>query len=376
MLVVNVHFQGGVSNLTMNYSHPRDTFTIRSLMLSLFVLAIRSLSLSSFSSAATPTQHAFHIQGQWNVGGAGGWSHLVLDAPAHRLYISRANRIMVVDTETGKVAGEVEGLTSARGIALDSAGKFGYVTDLTDGTAGFVRVFDRSSLKLLASIPTGADPDAIVFAPASNAILAFNTRGNSATLIDTATNQVAATIPLPGRPAQAVVDSDSNVFVTIPSLALVVRMDSTQKKIIASFPLASCTGPSGLAIDTAQRQLLTTCEDHKLVAINADTGHVSSVGQVSAGTGDIDFVPKLNLLFVAGIDGTLSILHRESPNRYVRFQQIKTLPGARTMTTSHQASKAYLVTSKYGQNTAAISEELQFRPTPVPGTFSVIVVGR
>jgi YVTN family beta-propeller protein len=377
MLVVNVHFQGGVSNLTMNYSHPRiSTLARRPITLSLFALAIQPLLLASFVSAATPMQHAFRIQDQWNVGGTGGWSHLVLDAPAHRLYISRANRIMVVDTETGKVVGEVEGLTSARGIALDGAGKFGYVTDLTDGTAGFVRVFDRSSLKLVASIPTGVDPDAIVFAPASNMILAFNTRGHSVTLIDTATNQVAATIPLPGRPAQAVVDSDSTVFVTIPSLALLVRMDPARKKITASFPLASCTGPSGLAIDTAQRQLLTTCEDHKLVAINADTGHVYDIGQVPAGTGDIDFVPKLNLLFVAGIDGTLSILHRESPNRYVRFQQIKTLPGARTMITSHQTSKAYLVTSKYGQNTAATSEELRFRPTPVPGTFSVIVVGR
>jgi hypothetical protein len=49
-------------------------------------------------------------------------------------------------------------MTSARGIALDGVGKFGYVSDLTDGTAGFVRVFDRSTLKLVASIPTCADP--------------------------------------------------------------------------------------------------------------------------------------------------------------------------------------------------------------------------
>jgi len=370
-------FKEVFQNSMMNCCHLRiGTLAIRSIMLSLVVLSIQSLLLSSFVCAATPTHHAFHIQEQWNVGGAGGWGHLLLNAPAHQLYISRANRIMVVDTETGKVTGEVEGLTSARGIALDSAGKFGYVTDLTDGTAGFVRVFDRSSLKLVASIPTGADPDAIVFAPASSAILAFNTRGHSATLIDTATNEVAATIPLPGRPAHAIVDSAGTVFVTIPSLAVIVRIDAASKKITASWPLAPCTGPSGLAIDTARRQLLTTCEDHRLIAINADTGHVSSIGQVPAGTGDIDFVPKQNLLFVADVDGTLSILHRESPTRYVRLEQVKTQPGARTMIANPQDPKAYLVTSKYGQNTAATSEELKFRPTPVPGTFSVIVVGR
>jgi hypothetical protein len=147
-------------------------------------------------------------------------------------------------------------------------------------------------------------------------------------------------------------------------------------KITASFPLAPCTGPNGLTIDKKQHQLMTTCEDHKLVAINTDTGLVSSIGVVPAGTGDIDFVPKLNLLFFADVNGTLSIFHRERPNRYVRMQQVQTQPGARTMITSPQDPKAYLVTSKYGKNTAATSEELQFRPTPVPGTFSIIVVGR
>jgi DNA-binding beta-propeller fold protein YncE len=360
----------------MNYSHLRVRKpVIRPITSFLFALVIQSFFLCCFGLAATPSQHPFHVQEQWNVGGAGGWSHLVLDAPAHRLYISRANRIMVVDTESGKVAGEIEGLTSARGIALDGAGKFGYVSDLTDGTAGFVRVFDRSALKLVASIPTGTDPDAIVFVPASNAILAFNTRDRSATLIDSATNQVTATISLPGRPGPAVVDSVSSVFVTIPSLAVIVRIDTASQKIVSSSPLAPCTGPNGLAIDNAHRQLLTVCENHKLIAINADTGHVNYISEVPAGTGDIDFVPKQNLLFVAGIDGTLSIMHRESSNRYVRLQQVKIQPGARTMITSHQEVKAYLLTSKYGQNSAATSEELQFRPTPVPGTFSVVVVG-
>ena len=126
---------------------------------------------------------------------------LVLDASAHRLYIPRTNHVMVVDTETGKVSGEVEGLTNVRNIALDDSGKYGYVTDVTDGSAGFVRVFDRSTLKLVTSIPTGLIPDAIVFDPATKSIFVFNSRGHSATVIDTATNQVITTIPLSGRPA-------------------------------------------------------------------------------------------------------------------------------------------------------------------------------
>jgi YVTN family beta-propeller protein len=327
--------------------------------------------------AATPTRlSAFHIQNQWNLGGEGGWGHLLLDASAHRLYIPRANRVMAVDSDTGKLIGEVEGFISTRDIALDDSGKFAYVTDLTDGTAGFVHIFDRSTLKLVASVPTGINPDVLVFEPATKSVLAFNTRSHTATVIDTATNQVAATIALPGRPTSAVVDGTGAVFVAIPALGNILRIDAATKKIAASWPLAPCTGPTGLAVDTAHHQLFTSCEDHKLISVNIDTGHVTAIGQVPPGTGDIDFDPKQNLLFVAATDGTLSIFRRESPIHYTRLQQIKTQPGARTMTASHQEPKAFLATSKYGQNTAAVSEELQFRPAPVPGTFAVIVVGR
>ena len=336
--------------------------------------AIRS---SHFLQAATATaQPQFRVKDQWIIGGKGGWGFLVLDAPARRLYIPRTNRVMVVDTGNGKPVGEVEGMKNIRDVALDDSGKYGYATDVTDGSAGFVRVFDRSTLKLVASIPTGAIPDAIVFDPSSKSVFVFNSRGHSVTVIDAASNQVIATIPLSGRPGPAIGDGNGSVFVALPALGEITRIDTAAKKVVASWLLTPCTGPGDLAIDSVHHQLFTTCENNNLVAVDAANGHVTTIGQVPPGAGDIDFVPKQNLIFVADIDGTLSIFRRQSLNRFTRVQQVKTQPGARTMIASHQDSRAYLVTSKYGQNTAPVSEELQFRPTPIPGTFSVIVVGR
>src|SRR5271154_4858279 len=105
-------------------------------------------------------------------------------------------------------------MTNVREIALDNSGKYGYVTDVTDRTAGFVRGFDRSTLKLVTSIATGLVPNAIVFDPTTESVFVFNSRGHSATVIDSATNQVIATIPLSGRPGSAMADSKGGVFVT------------------------------------------------------------------------------------------------------------------------------------------------------------------
>jgi YVTN family beta-propeller protein len=347
------------------------------LLLPFGLIAFGAAIASRPLTAATPTvPPQFHVRDQWNLGGTGGWGFLVLDAPAHRLYIPRTNRVMVVDTVTGKLVGEVEDMKNIRDIALDDSGKYGYATDVTDGSAGFVRVFDRSTLKLVTSVPTGAIPDAIVFDPATKSVFVFNSRGHSATVIDAATNQVIATIPLSGRPGSAVTDGKGGVFVALPALGEITLIDATSKKVTASWQLGPCTGPAGLAIDNIGRQLFTACEDHKLVAVSADTGHVTAIGDASANPGDISFDAKHKMLFLADASGTLTILHRDSPIKYSRLQSVKTQPGARTMIVNEQDAKAYLVTSKFGQNTAAVSEELQFRPTPVPGTFAVIVVGR
>jgi YVTN family beta-propeller protein len=352
-------------------------YLLNSKILPALMLVSGTLYLPCLLQAATvTTSPQFRVKNQWNIGGKGGWGFLVLDDSAHRLYIPRTNRVMVVDTNTGQPVGEVGDMKNIRDVALDDSGKYGYATDVTDGSAGFVRVFDRSTLKLVTSIPTGAIPDAIVFDRSSKSIFVFNSRGHNVTVIDATNNQVTATIPLSGRPGSAIGDGDGVIFVALPALGVITRIDALTKKAETSWQLTPCTGPSGLAIDSLHHQLFTTCENHSLVAVDAATGHVTTIGQVPPGAGDIDFSPKQNLIFVADIDGTLSIFQRESPSRYARVQQVKTQPGARTMIANHQGSKAYLVTSKYGQNTTSTSEELQFRPTPVPGTFSVIVVER
>ena len=347
-------------------------------LLALCMLGTGTICYPHLVQAATPTAlpQQFHIKDQWNLGGPGGWGSLILDTPAHRLYILRTNRVMVVDTDTGKLIGEVEDMKNIRDIALDNSGKYGYVTDVTDGTAGFVRVFDRSTLKVLASVPTGAIPAAIVFDPSSKSVFVFNSRGHSATVIDASNNQVIATIPLPGRPASAVGDGNGGLFVTLPAVGEITRIDAKSSKITASWQLAPCTGPSGLAIDRVHHQLFTTCEDRKLITVDTETGHATDIGDAPSNAGDLDFDATHNLLFVADATGTLSIFHRNTLSTYSRIQQVKTQPGARTMVVSPKDAKAYLVTSKYGQNTGLVSEELQFRPTPVPGTFSVIIVGR
>src|SRR6185437_1195404 len=100
------------------------------------LLIITAVTPSGAATVTTP--HGFHLQNQWNIGGSGGWGFLAIDSAAHQLFIPRTNRISVVDTDTGKIVCEIKGMSNLRDLALDDSGRYGYATDVTDGTTGFV----------------------------------------------------------------------------------------------------------------------------------------------------------------------------------------------------------------------------------------------
>ncbi len=206
---------------------------------------------------------------KWTIGGEGGWDYLTSDPKAHRLYVTHGPRVEVLDTDSGKVVGSITGLKGTHGVALDDSGKYGYVSD---GGANVVVVFDRATLATVASIPAGTNPDGIMFEPVTKTVWAFNGRSNNATVIDTAQRKVVATIPLDGKPEFPVADGKGTVFVNIESKNEIVRLDAADKKITATWPLANCESPSGLAIDPAGRRLFAVCDGGKMAVVECELG--------------------------------------------------------------------------------------------------------
>jgi YVTN family beta-propeller protein len=354
---------------------------LRSNFFQLFFLSLLSaiagqLFLHS-GSALAETRPSFHIQDQWNLGGKAGWGALLFDPPSKLLYIPRTDRVMVLNTESGKVTGEITGFVDAREVVLDDSGKLGFVTDITDGTIGFVRVFDRSTLKLVSSIQVGRIPSAVLFDPLTKNVFSFSSRDRSVSVIDTKNNTVIATIPLPGKPHIAVTDGQGAIFVGFRGIGQMARIDSSSQKITASWPIAPCDEFTGLTIDAAHRQLLGSCVDRKMVSVNADSGQATLIGESGIGAGDLAFDPQSGLLISAASSGVLTIFHQDSTSQYKRQQEVSTLPRAGTLAIDPVKNRVYLVTAKFQERpvNGKGMEEAEVRLTPVPGSVVVLVVG-
>ncbi|HZY62580.1 MAG TPA: YncE family protein [Edaphobacter sp.] len=314
-------------------------------------------------------QKPYSIQQRWKIGGEGGWDYLVADPAAHRLYVTHGTRVEVLDTNSGKVIGSIQGLQGIHGVALDSAGKYGYISD---GRAGVVVVFNRDSLKTLASIPVGTNPDGIVFEPVTKTVWAFNGRSSSVSVIDTATRKVVATIALPGKPEFPVADGRGTIFDNIESKNSIVRLDAKTKKLTATWPLKNCDSPSGLAIDTAHRHLFAVCDSKTMNVVDADSGQVLATPAIGEGPDAAGYDPVHRLAFSSNGEGTLTVVDA-AKDTYPVIQTLNTQKGARTMSIDPSAGRVYLVTADFAPRPAATPHS---RPAILPGTFTVLVAER
>jgi YVTN family beta-propeller protein len=334
------------------------------------------VALSSLALLCPYSLHAqsqYHIVDRWKVGGQGGWDYLLADGPAHRLYVTHNARVEVLDTQTGKVVGALTGLRGTHGVALDTDGKTGYISDGADNA---VVVFDRSNLNVLAKIPTGTNPDGIVFEPSTRTIWAFNGKSKDASVIDAASRKVIATIPLPGKPEFPAVDGKGAVFVNIEDKNAIVKLDAHTKKPVATWMLTGCESPSGLAFDVAGHRLFSVCDGGKMAVTDSISGKVLATPSLGDSPDAAGFDSKLNFAFSSnGGDGTLSVVDAKG-SKYATVQSLKTARGARTMTFDASTGRIYLATADFGPAPAATADKPHPRPVALPGTFTILVVGR
>src|SRR5206468_8823875 len=102
------------------------------------------LLLLSLSTPLALCAQAYTITHTYTLGGEGGWDYVTADAPNHRLFIARSNRLMVVDMNDGHLITEIRGLDGAHGVALAPGTGHGFATSGEDSS---VLMFDSRTYK-------------------------------------------------------------------------------------------------------------------------------------------------------------------------------------------------------------------------------------
>jgi len=296
----------------------------------------------------------YHRVQKITIGGEGGWDYLIADGGSGRVYVSHGTEVDVVDTKSSQIVGKITDLKGVHGIALAPEFGRGFISN---GQAGTVTIFDLKTLsKIGQDVPAGKNPDAIIYDPGSKRVFAFNGRSSDATAIDAEKGTVAGTLALEGKPEFAASDGAGHVYVNIEDKNTVFDIDSRKLTVEHRWPLAPCDSPSGMAMDRAHRRIFSGCHNKMMAVMDADTGKVVATPAIGNGIDATAFDPGAGLVFNSCGDGTLSVIHEDSPDNYSVVENATTQTGARTMALDTETHHVYLAIA-----------EFEPAPEPAPG---------
>jgi YVTN family beta-propeller protein len=259
-------------------------------------------------------------------------------------------------------------------VAFDYAHRRGFATSGEDSS---VVIFDLATLKEVGRATAAVDADAILYDPASHRVFTFNGDAGSASVIDPVSGKRVTNIPLGGKPEFAVSDERGRIFVNVADKSEIAELDSRALKVARRWSIKPCDDPSGLAMDRIHGRLFSVC-GNKLMAVS-DVARHRLVATVPIGEG-VDaaaFDPATGDAFASNGEGTLTVVHEDSPDRYHVVQTLPTISGARTMTLDPATHGLYTLGAQFGPRPAAATPaNPRRRATMVPGSATLLVITR
>ncbi|WP_375448336.1 YncE family protein [uncultured Fibrella sp.] len=333
-------------------------------MKTVWITAI-SLALTAplFAQVAT-----YQLVKKTTIGGEGGWDYLMADTEGGRLYVSHGTQVEVLDLKSHEKVGVITPTPGIHGITVVPGTNVGYTTNGRPNTA---TMFDRTTFKAIKEIPTGKKPDAIMYDAFSKRVFIFNNEGNSATVVEAATGNVAGTVELGGAPEAAVSDDHGLIFVNLEDKNEVAVFDAKSLVVKHHWKLGTGEEPTGLAFDKAHHQLFSTC-NKVMVVLDSRTGKVLAQVPTGSGTDGAVFDPSTGSAISSNGEGTLTVVKEVKPGQFEAVQTVTTQRGARTITIDPKTNHIFLTTAEYGAVPAATTENPRPRATVKPGTFLVL----
>jgi hypothetical protein len=346
----------------------RKSFTLLAIVASLAVATIFCVGSFSRAAAPAPGPSGYRVIKTVPISGEGGWDYVTVDSDARRVYLSHATQVVVLDADSYAVVGSIPDTQGVHGIAIASDLGRGFTSN---GRSNNVTIFDLKTLKTIGTVTTGTNPDAIVYDSVTKRVFTLNGRSNDATAINAADGTVAGTLALGGKPEFAVADGKGSIYLNIEDTSELVQFDAQKLTVTHRWPQKPCQEASGLAMDLKNRRLFSGCDNKMIAVMDADSGKVVATPAIGEGVDANGFDPATQLAFASNGEGTLTVVHEDSPDKYTVVENVPTKKSARTMGLDLKTHNIVLPAAEFDAPAAG-----ERRGKMKPGSFVLLVVGK
>ncbi len=335
------------------------------------------------------------------VGGEGGWDYIYADPDARRLYIPRgatravpatetvpevpavAARLTIFDLDTLQPLSEMAGI-GGNGTAVDPQSGHGFTSDHPK-----VSMFDTKTMMLIKSIDVGAArPDGILFDAFNERVYVFSHPTKDATVIDAKDGAVLGTVDLGGVPEQGVADGKGMLYVVMQDpVGSVTAVDVKTRKAMGHYSFVDKGGCNGLALDVKNQVLFAACArsghppaqppQPMMVILSATDGKILATLPLAGSSDGAVFNPATREAFSTQGNGTLTIVKEKSPTSFEVEQNLPTMNGARTVTFDSKTGHLFTMSQERGPAPPPpLGGGRSPQGTPVPGSFTILMIGK
>ena len=329
---------------------------------SLLLAGAAVLTLAAGAAAAP----GYHLVKSVTLGGDTFWDAITFDAANHHIFVTYGSHVVVVNSGSFTVQGDIANVTGAHQVAVAPTKGFA-----TSGMTNAVVVFDPKTLAVSGTIAVGTRPDGIVYDPFTRRVFTFNAGSKDATAIDVASGTVDGTVPLGGKPEFAVADGKGHIFDNIEDTSELVEIDAKKMEVMFRWKLAPCESPSGIALDKAHARLFVACENQMMAVVDARTGKVVTTVPTGKGADGAAYDPGTRTVFIPNGEGKVTVIHQDTPDKYRVVENAPTQFGARTIEIDSASHRIFTAT-------ADLTPDPGKRPPYkiTPGSFRLLVYGR
>ena len=168
------------------------------------------------------------------------------------------------------------------------------------------------------------------------------------------------------------------MFIDIEDEDAIAVVDTNTMKMTGKYDVSSHGGGcAGLAIDAKHGVLFAACRDKKnMIIVNAADGKIITDLPIGNGCDGAVFNPETMEVFSSQGDGTLTVIKEHSPTSFDVEQTVTTPVRAKTLTLDSKTGHIFLITAEFGPAPPPVAGARFSRPPMIPGTFSIVIVGK
>jgi DNA-binding beta-propeller fold protein YncE len=314
----------------------------------LTVLAVLSAISVAAPAVGRGQSSKFKVE-KFDIKGEGGTDYVTVEPATGRVFVSRSTHMMVVDGPTGKVLGDIPNTPGVHGAGIATKAGHGFTTNGGDKT---VTMFDLKTLAPIKQIPVEQGGlDGIMYDEPDDLIILTNHSRpiGTVTALNPTSGEIVGTAELEDTaPEGAAADGKGHIFVNNEGKSTIQVIDIKTWKATASWPLAPCEGPTGIAYDKATNRIFSGCSKTSVV-LDATTGKVVASIQNGTRVDALGWDPSKKLIYIPnGGEGNVTVVHQDSADKYTVVETVPTFAGAKTITVDPMSHNVYLFQPERG----------------------------